>query len=337
MNKKVSLKDIAKRAQVSIATVSYVLTKGENSGIGYEVSEKVKKIAAELNYRPNQIAQSLRSGKSYIIGLIVADISNPFFANIARIIEDEAKKHNYTVVFGSSDENATKSSDLINLLVNRQVDGFIIAPTEGSQEQIINLKKQNIPFVLIDRHFPEIESNYVTINNYKAAFDVTNRLLDTGNSDIGLIAYSSDLHHMKERIRGYSEALEAKGIKVDNNRIKKVAFSNLIEDVYIKVRELLSAPKPVTAIFFTTNTLAIHGLKTIDKLNLKVPNDISVVVFDAAEAFDFYYCPITHIKQPLLKIGKQAIDILVNQINTPEKKYSKLNLKAILVEKDSCK
>ena len=153
MTKRVSLKDIAKKAGVSTATVSYVLSKKENSGISAEVSEKIKKIAEELDYRPNQIAKSLQSGKTLTIGLILADISNPFFAHIARIIEDEAKKHDYTVIFGSSDENASKSRDLIQFLTNRQVDGFIIAPAEDSEKDIKLLKKQNIPFVLIDRFF----------------------------------------------------------------------------------------------------------------------------------------------------------------------------------------
>src|SRR5690606_5499858 len=129
--------------------------------------------AAELNYQPNQIAKSLKSGKSFTIGLIVADISNPFFANIARTIEDEAKKDNYTVIFGSSDENAEKSKDLIDVLVKRQVDGFIIAPTENSETQIEYLIKANIPFVLIDRYFPGIESNYVVTDNHQAAYDAT--------------------------------------------------------------------------------------------------------------------------------------------------------------------
>ncbi|WP_178988311.1 LacI family DNA-binding transcriptional regulator [Winogradskyella schleiferi] len=335
MAKKILLKDIAKKANVSVATVSYVLSKGSDSGISPKVSEKIKKIAKALNYRPNQIAKSLQSGKSYTIGLIVADISNPFFANIARIIEDEAKKHNYTVVFGSSDENETKSSDLITFLVNRQVDGFIIAPAENTQEQIKSLKKQNIPFVLIDRYFPEIDTNYVAINNHKATFDATKKLLASGHNAIGLIAYESELHHMKERIRGYREAIENKGLETHDNYIKKVKFSNLVDDINAKVDELLISENPVSAILYTTNTLAIHGLKRIDALKLKVPKDVSVIVFDAAEAFDFYYCPLTYVKQPLMEIGKNAVTILLDQIANPNHELSKMTLETTLVNRES--
>src|SRR5690606_11324084 len=131
MKKRVSIKNIAEAAGVSTALVSYVLNNKEKEArVGKEIAIKIREIAKELGYQPNQRAKSLKSGLSYIIGLIVADISNPYFANIARTVEDEAKKNNYTVIFGSSDENAEKSRDLIDVLINRQVDGFIIAPTD---------------------------------------------------------------------------------------------------------------------------------------------------------------------------------------------------------------
>ena len=137
--KKVGLKEIAKDAGVSIATVSYVLSKGKNSRVSVEMSKKIEKIAKDLNYQPNRIAQSLKSGKTFTIGLIVADISNPFFAHIARIIEDEASKSNYTVIFGSSDEKPDKTMHLLEFFANRQVDGFILAPSRDSKKQILFL------------------------------------------------------------------------------------------------------------------------------------------------------------------------------------------------------
>ncbi|MGB5819266.1 MAG: LacI family DNA-binding transcriptional regulator [Saonia sp.] len=337
MKKKVSLKDIAKKAGVSTATVSYVLSKRENSGISIEVSEKIEKIAKELNYRPNQIAKSLQSGKTYTIGLIVADISNPFFANIARITEDEAKNHDYTVIFGSSDENPSKSGGLIQLLMNRQVDGFIISPAEGSEQQIQILKKQNIPFVLIDRFFPKIKTNYVAIDNHKAAYEATYQLIEMGNKEIGMIAYSGELYHMKERIRGYKSALKNYGVKDRQRWVKEVNFSKIEEEVHAAVDELLLGAEPVRAILFATNTLAIHGLKYIKELGIKVPDDVSVIVFDESEAFDFFYCPLTYIKQPLAELGKKAVKILIDQISDPEQPLKQLNLDAKLIVRESCK
>ena len=334
MKKRVSLKDIAKEAGVSIATVSYVLSKQQNTGVSPEVSEKIKKIARKLNYRPNQIAKSLQSGKSHTIGLIVADISNPFFAQIARIIEDEAQKHGYTVVFGSSDEKASKSEDLIKFLLNRQVDGFIIAPTEGSEDQIQFLKEQNTPFVLIDRYFPGLETNYVVVDNYKAAYEATKRLMFGGSNNIGMIAYTAQLHHMRERIRGYKDALGQD--KYDELMLREVEFSQIESGVAKAIDQLVGGKKPVDAIFFATNTLGITGLKYLDKLAINVPEDMAVIVFDESEAFDFFYCPLTYVKQPLSDLAKKAVTILVEEIAEPSRKVVKISFEAELVIQQSC-
>lgn len=334
MKKKTSLKDIAKEAGVSIATVSYVLSKQENSGVSQEVSDRIKEIAKRLNYRPNQIAKSLQSGKSQTIGLIVADISNPFFAQIARIVEDEAKKYGYTVIFGSSDEKATKSHDLIKFLLNRQVDGFIITPTEGSESQIELLKEQNIPFVLIDRYFPNIETNYVAIDNYQAAFDATKKLMDNGKKRIGMIAYSTELYHMKERIKGHKDAL-GDGV-YDTSLLQEVAFDKIVENMPKAIENLVKGNEPVDAIFFATNTLGVIGLKYLDELKLQVPDDVAVIVFDESEVFHFFYCPLTYVKQPLSDLAKMAVTVLLNHIKDSNAKTDKVKLNAKLVIGNSC-
>ena len=162
MAKRVSIKDIANKVGVSTALVSYVLNGLEKEKrIGPEVVKKIHEAVKELNYQPNQIARSLRKGSTSTIGLIVADISNPFFGQLARVVENEAAQFGYAVVFGSSDENAANSAILIKTLVNRQVDGLILAPPEGSAEQIKYLMNQGIPFVLVDRYLPDISTNRV--------------------------------------------------------------------------------------------------------------------------------------------------------------------------------
>lgn len=334
--KKTSLKDIAKEVGVSVATVSYVLSKGNNSGVSKEVSEKVKEVAKKLNYQPNQIAKSLKMGKTFSIGLIVADISNPFFSQIARNIEDEAKKYNYTVIFGSSDESAEKSQDLIKFLSNRQVDGFIIAPSENSEEQISYLNSQDIPYVLIDRYFPEIPSNFVVTKNYEASYEAVNRLIETGNRKIGMIAYSNSLYHMKERIRGYTEALKDHGLE-EFASIHQVNFNSIDEEVKTAIDEMFKYKSHINAIFFATNSLAVAGLKYIDALGYKVSKDIAVVSFDQGEAFDFYYCPLTYVNQPLFEIAKKATEILIKQMNSKEFLNEQISLGAELVIRDSCK
>lgn len=334
--KKISLKDIALKAGVSTALVSYVLNGKEKEGrVGKEIASEIKRIAKKLNYQPNHLAKSLRSGKTFTIGLVLADISNPFFANIARIVENQARKHGYTVICGSSDEDAEKSWDLINVLVNRQVDGFIIVSSEDSEKQIYRLIRQRIPFVLLDRHFPEIKTDVVTTNNYKAAYDAGLHLIKSGYHNIGLIAYKSHMHHMRERVRGYLDSLKSSHIRVKKNWLKEVSFKNAKTEVKTAINEMLASSFRVDAIIFSTYSLAVNGLKHINDLRLNVPTDLAIVSFGQAEVFDLYYCPITYVMQQMDELGKTAVDILVTKIKNPKEQIRSVLMDATLVERDS--
>jgi LacI family transcriptional regulator len=334
--KKVSLKDIAEKAQVSTALVSYVLNgKEKESRVGHEIAIKIKQIARELNYEPNYLAKSLRSGKTQTIGLIIADISNPFFANIARIVEDEAKKNGYTVIIGSSDENAEKSLDLITVFLNRQVDGFIIVSSENSEAQIQYLIEKNVAFVLLDRHFPNINTDFVSLNSFKAAFDAGSHLIEGGYKNIGLIAYKSQLFHMQERIRGYRFSLEKNRIAFHSEWLKEVGFNTVEEEVKAGIDDMLASDFAVDALIFATYRLAIAGLKYINSLGLKVPDDLGIVSFGQAEVFDLYYCPITYVLQPMEELGKTAIEILIQKLKNPNAEKKQILMEAKLMARDS--
>jgi len=332
--KRVSLKDIAEKAGVSTALVSYVLNDKKNR-VGKEIARKIRKIAEELEYEPHHVAKSLRSGKTHTIGLIIADISNPFFANIARVVEDEAKKHGYTVIIGSSDENASKSWDLLQVLLNRQVDGFIIVSSENSQDNILLLKKRKIPFVLLDRHFPEIQTDFVATNNYKASYDATVHLLENGYTEIGLIAYDSSMYHMLERIRGYHQALIENGVTPKKEWLKKVPFSDMESRVKTAIDALVDSPRSVKAVLFATYGLAINGLKYVNEKKIRVPNDLAIVSYGQAEVFDLYYCPISYIRQPLEQLGKTAVEMLISKLNNPDEAMKQIFMEARLITRDS--
>ncbi|MDQ3290281.1 MAG: LacI family transcriptional regulator [Bacteroidota bacterium] len=336
MNKKVSLKDIAQQAGVSTALVSYVLSgKEKESRVGREIAAKIKEIAHDLNYQPNHLAKSLRSGKTHTIGLIIADISNPFFANIARIVEDEAKRFGYTVIIGSSDENPEKSWDLLNVLRNRQVDGFIIVSAENSQNQVYFLKDQHIPFVLLDRYFPEIQSDFVSINNFKAAYDAGMHLIKNGYYQIGFIGYKSELFHMQERIRGYQQALKENNLNPKKSWLKRVNIQNIEKEVKASINELITPDNRVDAIIFATYSLAVNGLKYLNELKLKVPADVAIVSFGQAEVFDLYYCPITYLHQPISDLGKTAVELLIKKLKNPEEGMRQVLMEARLIGRES--
>jgi LacI family transcriptional regulator len=334
MKKKTSLKDIASAVGVSTALVSYVLNNKKEGRIRKEVAEKIRAMAIKLSYRPNQIAKSLKTNKTNTIGLIVADISNPFSSGLARIIEDEADRQGYTVIFGSSDEKADRCEKLIETLVNRQVDGLIISPPADSAGQIIQLKKQQVPFVLVDRYFPEIEANQVTLDNYQATFDAIQHLVDTGRRKIGMLTYRTSMVHLNDRIRGYWMALKSAGIKPMKSWLKQVNIINDPKEIRDAIDEMLSSGVDVDSILFASNRIAAIALKYIDELGLEVPEKVALVGFDETEIFDFFHVPITYVSQPLIEIGQTATRILLNNIDS-SKKYEQVLLSANLVIRKS--
>ncbi|HNX56136.1 MAG TPA: LacI family DNA-binding transcriptional regulator [Prolixibacteraceae bacterium] len=331
MAKRVSLKDIAAKVGVSTALVSYVLNGQEKEKrVGKEVVEKIRKAADEMNYQPNQIARSLRKGTTSTIGLIVADIANPFFGQLARIIEDEASRHNYVVILGSSDESWRKSASLTEIFLNRQVDGFILVPSEGDHILVQSLAQRNIPLVLIDRHFPEIDTDFVVLDNQKATYEATLRLIDKGCRKIKMVAYHSSLSHMNERIKGYRDAMYERNLnqfaKVEEVETRTMQMANRMDDIIRNADN--------EALIFATNTLSIAGLYAIQRNNIQVPNDLLVIGFDGNEAFDFFSPPITFIEQPLQEIGRQAVNAVLKQIQGSEQKMQ-LRIASQLVARDS--
>lgn len=330
MNKRISLKDIAQKVGVSTALVSYVLNNKKLDRISKEVAQKIKDTALELNYTINHIARSLKTRKTFTIGLILADISNCFSSTLARIIEDEAEINNYTVLFGSSDENPSKSLKLMTLLLNHQVDGLIIAPSENSISQIQLLQEKQIPFVLIDRYFPQLKTNYIAINNYGAAYLITKNMVDMGYKRIGLITYQSELFNLQERKRGYMAAHSERHLAVNNSQIKEIKNENTKEEVIRAIEELLSSGEPADSILFASNTLSTFGLMYLNSLPLKVPDDVGVASFDESDAAQLFYAPLTYIKQPLIEMGKLATKILLDSIDDISK-ISQVNLDGELI------
>ena len=335
MDKRVSLKDIANKVGVSIALVSYVMNGQEKKKrVGAEVVKRIKLAAEELNYQPNQIARSLRTGSTKTIGLIVADIANPFFGHLARIIEDEANNFGYTVVFGSSDEDDFKSEALLNTLLNRQVDGFIIVPAESTCNQMRNLIKKKFPVVFLDRYFPEINASYIVLDNYQATFEATHHLFERGYKRIALIAYKSSLIHMKERIRGYTEAMSSLHL-ADNCCVREVRFEQSQRDMENIFGELIVQNRKTDALICATNALSISGLICAKKNNKVIPDDIAFIGFDGGECFDLYHSPLTYVKQPLEEMGKEAFRVLLDLINGSSK-TSHIILNPTLIIRDSC-
>ena len=316
VKKKIALKDIAKKVGVSTALVSYVLNnKEEEKRVGREVAKKIRKVALALNYRINHIAQSLKTKKTNTIGFVVADINYRFTSRVMKAIESECSKLHYTVIFGNSEENSERFTDAVNALVDRQVDGLILVPVEKCEEQLTYLRDNGIPFVLIDRFVPNAKVNTIAIDNLKTAYRCTQHLISTGHKRIGLITYKTSLIHLHDRKKGYLQALKEAKIRSDNNLIKEIRDKDMNDAVKHAMDEMLALRPSCDAIFFTTDTLAVDGLRHINFLKIKVPDQLGIVSFDESEVFELFYCPITHARQPLEQIGQIAVNTLLGVIN----------------------
>lgn len=338
--KKTSLADIAKALSVSKALVSIVLNgKGNDHGINEDTQKRVIAKAKELNYKPNAIARGLRTGKSNTLGLIVADISNVFYAKICRAIEEKAWERGYHIMISSTEEKPERESDLIRVFRERQVDGLILSTTQMDHKAILQMKKEKFPFVLIDRQLPNEDTNYVLVDNLGGAFEVTEHLINLGFKRIGQLTISpAHLSTLRDRTQGYKDALVKHGMKVEDSLIREVPFDDVREGVRRELKELASPPNSVDAVFVANNNLAINALICLKEMELRIPQDVAMVVFDDIDMFRFVHPPITAVAQPIEEIGYRALDMLLDKINKKDKDdgYDHVVLKPELVIRRSC-
>lgn len=333
---KTSLKDVANSVGVSTALVSMVLNgKARQYRIGDEIAAKVIDAAKRMNYAPNLVAKNLRSGKTQLIGLIVTDISNPFYANIARIVEDRAIELNYTVLISSSDENLENTERIINVLHNKGVEGLIVVPCDGSINLIKELNETGFPIVLLDRYFPTIDVSSSCLDNFKSTTLATQHLIEQGHKKISLIAYDTEMYHILDRISGYEETMKKAGLKAYID-IEKVDILNPKPGVQKALTDMVNN-KHTDAVIFLTNMLAINGLYCLNEMNIKVPDDIAVIGFSRNVAFDLYYSPITFIKQPIEQIAENAINTLVSRIKNENYIHKCFLEPELIVQKSSLK
>lgn len=317
--KKITIKDIATEAQVSISTVSFVINdKGEKMGISPAVIKKVQDVAEKLNYRPSMIATSLRTGKTRSIGLIVEDISNQFFAHLARVIEDEAKRIDYRVFYCSTGGNDDRSEELIHSLLQANVDGFIVTPTQNLEQSIELLLKLKKPVVLIDRYFPGQRVSHVVMDNYEAANSATKFLINKGCKNIAVVNISSEMVQMKLREDGYRDAL--KEIENYNPELVLHMDYNTSEETRIAgIVSFLEKNANIDAVLFLTNYIALAGLQAFRKMDIRIPEDVSVISFDDHDSFKLHTPTISVIAQPIEEIAVKSIQLLMSQMTDMEK------------------
>jgi LacI family transcriptional regulator len=335
--KPVSIKDIANEVGVSTTTVSFVLNgKAKEKRISEDLKNEILKIASKLNYRPNQIARGLRTGQTHTLGLIVEDISNPFFANLAKVVEEEADKFGYTVMFCCTENSETKASNLINMLNHRQMDGFIITPTPGMEEDIMRLREQKKPLVLIDRYFPDLDSSYVTVDNYKGAYEATRYLVGKGYKRVGLVTIESGQVQMQKRLEGYYGALKDNGVPPSEDLVLRLPYDLDKSTAVSLISGYISRYKP-DSLFFTTNYLGVFGLESLRVSGIRIPGEMGMICFDDNDLFRLGSPSVTVVAQPIELIGREAVTSLLHQLKNKgtDEPLSKLILEPHLIVRET--
>lgn len=332
---KISINDIAQSLGVSKTLVSLVLNnKSDAQGISKISQQRVWDKVKELNYKPNLMARSLRLGKSNTIGLIVSDISNPFYSKMARHIEDIAEKNGYNLIICSTDEKIEKEIDLIKMLKNRQVDGLIISSSQKNGTDFTPLLKENFPFILIDRCIPKLKANYVTVDNVTGAFEAVDHLIKQGYDKVAAFAISPvHVSTISERINGYTKALQSNKRTYGNAFIKEIPFNTVKTSVKNELKKILEGKNKANAVFAVNNNIAIACLEAFTEMRICVPDELALVCFDDIDLFKLTSPSITAVAQPLEEICKSAAGLLFNEINhngALEKKHITLSTKLII-------
>ena len=318
--KRVSMQDIATELGLSITTVSFVLNgKSAAMGISEATVKKVNDLILKKGYNPNSAARILRTGKSNTIALIVEDIGNHFFGNIAKIIELEAYKNGYKVFFSSTEGDNQIAKGLIAAMQQSAVDGLIITATSGMEEEIIKLKKEKKPFILMDRIIPEIDTDYVGVDNFFGGFELTTHLLQSGYKKIGFVSITSNMSQMIDRKKGYEKALRNKKISIDSNLILEVEFSENDKITVASIQKFLKENKCMDAVFFATNYLGLLGIEAIQLNKLKIGKDIGMVSFDDHDVFRLMTPSITVAAQPITEIASKTIELLLKKLEKGKK------------------
>ncbi|RPD44511.1 LacI family transcriptional regulator [Hymenobacter sediminis] len=316
VKKRTLIHDIASHLEVSIATVSLVLNgKAKQSRISDAVAERVLKYVDEVGYKPNHLAKSLRTGKTHVIGLVVEDISNPFFATVAWLIEKQAFERGYRIIYCSTDNNPVKARELIRMFQERHVDGYIIVPSEGMEEEITDILREQTPTVLFDRYLPDLPTNYVVVDGAQGTYDATCHLLEQGFRRVAFVTTTSGQTQMQARLEGYCRALEEQQVPT---LVQQLTVTKDAEAVITSIQAFIQANQEIDAIIFSTNYLSIYGLEAISRLQLRIPDDLAVVSYDDHDLFRLYTPAITVIAQPVESIAQNVIDILLAELQPAE-------------------
>jgi LacI family transcriptional regulator len=315
LKKKILIHDIAQHLDVSIATVSLVLNgKAKEKRISDELAQRVLTYVDEVGYKPNQLAKSLRTGKTHVIGLMVEDIANPFFSTVAALIEKKALARGYRIIYCSTNNSVEKARDLLAMLQERHVDGYILALPNGLEAEVGALVRRGQPLVLFDRLLPGISANAVVVDGATGMYQATQHLLGQGFQKVALVITQLGQTQMAARHQGYVQAMREHQLP---ELVYEINFPQEPEQMVQELQAFFASCTDCDAVIFGTNYLGVFGLEALRNIGRRIPHDLAVISFDENDLFRLYNPPITVVAQPMEAMAEDVISTLLAALDGP--------------------
>lgn len=308
---RITIKQIARLANVSDSTVSRVLN--NQPDVNEKTRQRIQEIVKRVGYRPDAIARSLVTGQSKTLAFVTEDIRNPFFAEVARGLEDAAAEYGYQIIYCSTDSNVDKEKMYIDMLLAYRVAGIVFTSFSGNQAIINEIIKCNIPYVFVNRYYNETPGDCVLIDNYRGGYLATQHLIKLGHKRIVHLGGGSVSFTRLERKRGYKQALKDAGIKYNEKLVKTIKGTLKYNTGYEITKEILKEEK-FTAIFALNDLIALGAWAACLEEGKKIPENIAIVGFDNIDFTAFPTVALTTINQPKYEMGHKCMEILKERI-----------------------
>lgn len=319
-----TIREVAKHAKVSVGTVSNVLRDAPQ--VGAEVRSRVLASIAKLDYHPNHIARSLKTRQTHLLGMVISDITNPFFPQLTRGAEDAALKHGYLLVSSNTDDQPDRERHVLSVLRNRRVDGIllVVAPSQDGFEHIERTHASGIPIVCLDRVPPKLKIDSVAVDAVLGAEMCMRHLLSLGHRSIGIITGNLLLQTAVDRLQGCKNALLDAGVKIEPNLIVSGDFRQ--QSGYLLTKQLLLSRRKPTALFVSNSMMGLGALKAMKEMGVRCPEDLAVAVFDDLPGNGSFYPEVTTVVQPAYDIGSQGAQLLIRSIEGQQSSRTAIRL-----------
>ncbi|PTN09537.1 LacI family DNA-binding transcriptional regulator [Mangrovibacterium marinum] len=329
-----SMNEVAKRAGVSIATVSRVLNNSES--VNEETRMKILKAIKELKYQPSRVAKRLRSksGAGNLLGVLIPDIQNPFYVDVLRGIEDVAYQNNYVIIMCNFSQDEKKEAMYLEILESEAIDGLIAAPAHEEDQRVKKIVRNGLPVVCVDRGLKGMDVDVVWVNNQESAYQAVSFMIEKGYKRIAHIGGLPTIPSSRLRLEGYRNAMQDHGLDLDENLIIQ-GDSSYASGMQV-TEKLLSMTNPPDALFTGNNLITLGALEVINGRKLQIPKDIAVLGFDDMNWSNALNPPLTAVRQPAYEIGKRAGELLIQRIKDPKRPCIQMTLNSELKIRHSC-